>query len=107
MLVPILPGASRSRSNLWDTLGVGGLVDWTCMAMIQLNPEIWVITPKGYGLAFLVTDYGLDHNKVFTVLLDSGDVLDFDIKDIRRTENPSFGVKAPEVPNPYYNNKEK
>ena len=89
------------------TLGVGGLVYWTNMEMIQLSPEIWVITPKGYGLAFLVTDYGLDHNKVFTVLLDSGDVLDFDIKDIRRTENPSFGVKAPGVPNPYYNNKEK
>jgi hypothetical protein len=77
------------------------------MEIVQLNPEIWVVTPKGYGLAFLVTDYGLDHNKVFTVLLDCGDVLDFDIKDIRRTENPSFGVKAPEVPNPYYNNKEK
>lgn len=70
--------------------------------MLQINPEIWVMTPKGEGLAFLVTDYGLDHNKVFTVLLNCGDVLDFDIRDIRRCENPSFGVQAPEVPRSYY-----
>ncbi|NDD81912.1 MAG: hypothetical protein EBZ53_05020 [Verrucomicrobia bacterium] len=70
--------------------------------MFQLNPEMWVMTPKGEGLAFLVTDYGMDHNKIFTVMLQSGDILDFDIRDLRRTENPSFGVKAPEVPNPHY-----
>ena len=70
--------------------------------MLQLNPEMWVMTPKGEGLAFIVTDYGMDHNKIFTVMLQSGDILDFDIRDLRRTENPSFGVKAPEVPNPHY-----
>ena len=70
--------------------------------MFQLNPEMWVMTPKGEGLAFLVTDYGMDHNKIFTVMLQSGDILDFDIRDLSRTENPSFGVKAPEVPNPHY-----
>ena len=70
--------------------------------MLQINPEMWVMTPKGEGLAFLVTDYGMDHNKIFTVMLQSGDILDFDIRDLRRTENPSFGVKAPEVPNPHY-----
>ena len=70
--------------------------------MLQLNPEMWVMTPKGEGLAFLVTDYGMDHNKIFTVMLQSGDILDFDIRDLRRTENPSFGVKAPDVPNPHY-----
>ena len=70
--------------------------------MLQLNPEMWVMTPKGEGLALLVTDYGMDHNKIFTVMLQSGDILDFDIRDLRRTENPSFGVRAPEVPNPHY-----
>jgi hypothetical protein len=70
--------------------------------MLQLNPEMWMMTPKGEGMAFIVTDYGLDHNKVFTIMLQSGDILDFDMKDVRRTENPSFGVKAPEVPNPHY-----
>ena len=71
--------------------------------MLQLNPEIWVMTPKGEGLAFLVTDYGLDHNKVFSVLLQSGDVLDFDLKDIRRCENATYGLtKQPAPPEPHY-----
>ncbi|NBU73235.1 MAG: hypothetical protein EBS53_17655 [Bacteroidetes bacterium] len=71
--------------------------------MLQLNPEIWVMTPKGEGLAFLVTDYGLDHNKVFSVLLQSGDVLDFDLKDIRRCENATYGlVQMPKPPEPHY-----
>ena len=61
------------------------------------------MTPKGEGLAFLITDYGLDHNKVFPVLLQSGDVLDFDLKDIRRCENATYGlVQMPKPPEPHY-----
>ena len=86
-----------------NALGVGGLVYWISMEMIQLNPELWMMTPKGEGLAFLVTDYGMDHNKIFTVMLNTGEILDFDLRDCRRCENPSFGVQAPSVPNPYYN----
>ncbi|NBW22303.1 MAG: hypothetical protein EBR82_81560 [Caulobacteraceae bacterium] len=71
--------------------------------MLQLNPEIWMMTPKGEGLAFLATDYGCDHNKVFTVLLQSGDVLDFDMKDCRRCENPTYGLtQMPKPPEPHY-----
>lgn len=71
--------------------------------MLQLNPEIWVMTPKGEGLAFLVTDYGLDHNKVFSVLLQGGDVLDFDLKDVRRCENATYGlINQPKPPEPHY-----
>jgi len=70
--------------------------------VVQLNPELWMMTPKGEGLAFLVTDYGLDHNKIFTIMLNHGEILDFDLRDCRRCENPSFGVQAPAVPNPYY-----
>ncbi|NBW22720.1 MAG: hypothetical protein EBR82_83725, partial [Caulobacteraceae bacterium] len=57
--------------------------------MLQLNPEMWVMTPKGEGLAFLVTDYGMDHNKIFTVMLQSGDIL----KNIRelRADNRKKG----------------
>jgi len=84
-------------------VGAGSLVYRTSMEIIQLKPELWMMTPKGEGLAFLVTDYGLDHNKIFTIMLNHGEILDFDLRDCRRCENPSFGVKAPEVPNPYYN----
>jgi len=71
--------------------------------MLQLKPEMWVMTPKGEGLAFLVLDPGLDQNKIFTVLLQSGDILDFDMKDLRRCENPTYGIlQMPEPPEPHY-----
>ena len=70
--------------------------------MLQLNPEVWLMTPKGEGLAFLVTDYGHDSNKIFTILLQNGDVLDFDMKDCRRCENPTYGVGFPKQPEPHY-----
>lgn len=71
--------------------------------MLQLNPEIWMMTPKGEGLAFLCTDYGCDHNKVFSVLLQNGDILDFDMKDCRRCENATYGLtKMPQPPEPHY-----
>ena len=70
--------------------------------MLQLNPEVWLMTPKGEGLAFLVTDYGHDSNKIFTILLQNGDVLDFDMKDCRRCENPTYGVGLPKQPEPHY-----
>lgn len=71
--------------------------------MIQLNPEVWMMTPLGEGMAFLCTDYGLDSNKIFTILLQNGDILDFDMKDCRRCENPTFGIiKQPEKPKPHY-----
>ena len=68
----------------------------------QLNPELWMMTPKGEGLAILATDYGMDHNKIFTVMLNSGEILDFDIRDCRRCENPSFCIDAPDRPSPHY-----
>ena len=70
--------------------------------MLQLNPEVWVMTPLGEGLAFIVSDFGCDHNKIFTVLLQNGSILDFDLKDLRRCENPTFGVPAPKLPTAHY-----
>lgn len=70
--------------------------------MLQLSPEVWMMTPKGEGMAFIVTDYGHDANKIFTVLLQCGDILDFDMKDCRRCENPTYGVAAPKQPEPHY-----
>ena len=72
------------------------------VTLLQLKPEIWVMTPKGEGLAFLVADPGMDHNKVFTVLLQEGSILDFDMKDCRRCENPTFGVPPPSIPKSHY-----
>lgn len=61
-----------------------------------------MMTPKGEGLAFICTDFGLDHNKTFTILLQDGDILEFDMKDCRRCENPTYGVKPSIIPDPHY-----
>jgi len=83
-------------------MGACGMDHRTGLEMMQLNPELWMMTPKGEGLAFLVTDYGMDHNKIFTIMLNSGEILDFDIRDCRRCENPSFCIDAPSRPKPHY-----
>ncbi len=37
--------------------------------IVQLNPPIWVMTPKGEGLAQLVIDYGIEHELHWTVFI--------------------------------------
>jgi hypothetical protein len=63
--------------------------------MIQLKPELFVYTPKGEGMAWLIVDYGIEHNKVWTVALRNGQVVDFCQKDITRPENLTYGIDEP------------
>jgi len=51
------------------------------MTMIQLNPKIWVMTPLGEGMAFLVVDSGSANQKILSVILKSGSIMDFQMKD--------------------------
>ena len=70
--------------------------------MLQLNPPIWVMTPLGEGMWVICYEPGLEHNKLCTVMLQNGDILDFDLKDLRCTENPTFGRMPSERPDPHY-----
>lgn len=68
--------------------------------ILQLSPPWWVQTEKGDGWALLVTDIGADHNKVFTVHIhETGEFLDFNIKQIRGCENATYGIPRPFPPN--------
>lgn len=40
--------------------------------LLQLNPPLPLITPKGSGWAHLVIDYGQEHDLLWVVFLDSG-----------------------------------
>lgn len=40
--------------------------------ILQLDPPIPLVTPKGKGLAHLVIDYGPEHNLLWVVFLDEG-----------------------------------
>jgi hypothetical protein len=59
--------------------------------MIQLNPQIPVITPKGNGWAFFLIDRSQEHNLEWVVFLDDGGFCwIFQNSDIRIQKNLTF-----------------
>lgn len=60
------------------------------MSMLQLNPMLPCVTPRGKGYAFLVIDYSQEHDLLFTVALDNGECWTYSNKDIRMCENISM-----------------
>jgi hypothetical protein len=68
-------------------------------ALLQLNPPLFCVTPKGDGIARLVIDYGPDLNPVFVVELDeTREWLCFDLKDMRGSGNPMWNLTHSEPP---------
>jgi hypothetical protein len=62
------------------------------MQMLQLNPSIPVDTPKGSGLALLVTWLSEEHHLIWTVCIDStGELWSYENPFIRGTKNITFG----------------
>ena len=43
------------------------------MTILQLNPPIPLVCPKGRGYAHLVIDYSPEHDLMFTIFIDSGE----------------------------------
>lgn len=59
--------------------------------MIQLNPQIPVITPKGNGWAFFLIDRSQEHDLEWVVFLDDGGFCwTFRNSDIRIQKNLTF-----------------
>ena len=59
--------------------------------MIQLNPQIPVITPKGNGWAFFLIDRSQEHDLEWVVFLDDGGFYwTFNNSDIRIQKNLTF-----------------
>ena len=59
--------------------------------MIQLNPTIPVLTPKGTGWAFFLIDRSQEHDLEWVVFLDNGGYCwTFRNSDIRIQKNPTF-----------------
>lgn len=60
--------------------------------MIQLNPPVPLETPKGKGLAFILTDYGVEHNLMWTVAIDAtGELWSFKNPEVRAQKNITMG----------------
>jgi len=65
------------------------------MVIYEPRQPLEVDTPKGRGRVWLVTDYGTETEKLFTVVLnESGEVWEFTNKDIRATQNLTMGRGA-------------
>lgn len=60
--------------------------------MIQLNPPIPLQTPKGSGVAWFLIDYGLEHNLMWVVVIDTtGEIWTFQNPDVRAQKNITQG----------------
>jgi hypothetical protein len=55
--------------------------------ILQLNPRIPLMTPKGPGEAIIFRDPGPDHDDLWTVLLQSNVVWTFKNSEVRGVEN--------------------
>lgn len=65
--------------------------------ILQLNPPIWVETPKGEGHALFLIDYGVSINTIWVVhLLDSAKVIHVDSSEIRVYGNEMWNIPHPQ-----------
>ena len=65
-------------------------------ALLQLNPPLWCLTPKGEGFAIVLIDYGPMLNSVWIVhLLETGDVIHVDSTEVRLGGNEMWNIDPP------------
>jgi hypothetical protein len=59
--------------------------------IIQLDPPIFMETPKGVGLAWFLIDYGVEHNLCWVVAIEAtGQIWTFQNPEVRATKNITF-----------------
>jgi len=60
------------------------------MYILELQNRIEVETPKGNGVILLVTEFGTETSKVFTVIQSSGQIWEWQPRDIKVKDNITF-----------------
>ena len=66
--------------------------------ILQLNPTIPLITPKGKGFAHFLIDYSQEHSLIWVVFLnETGECWSFPNKDVRLDQNLTLGVRVSEL----------
>jgi hypothetical protein len=70
--------------------------------IIQLNPTIPLITPKGEGIAHFLIDYGIEHDLYWvTFITETQECWTFSNRDIRACKNITIGRKERPIKVPY------
>lgn len=59
----------------------------------ETNNRLDVITPKGKGVIWLVIDYGHESDTIYTIIQESGELWQWTHKDIKISQNITFGRK--------------
>jgi hypothetical protein len=60
--------------------------------IIQLNPPIPLITPKGKAMAHVLLDYGIEYDLIWICFIDeTGECWNFRNPEIRLQKNLTFG----------------
>lgn len=61
--------------------------------ILQLNPTIWLQTPKGQGLCHFLIDYGEEHDLLWVVVDDAtGEIWAWPNPQVRAVKNISLGA---------------
>ena len=62
------------------------------MIIYEPRQQLQVETTKGQGRIYLITEYGTEIEKIFTVIIDAtGEIWEFGNQDIRATKNKTMG----------------
>jgi len=64
------------------------------MFILEAENRIDVETPKGKGVIWLITDYGTETSKVYTVIQDNGTLWEWLPNQIKVKDNITFGRKT-------------
>jgi len=59
--------------------------------MLQLNPAIPVVTPKGNAMAHVLLDYGIESDLIWVCFEANGECWSWGNKDIRAQTNITIG----------------
>lgn len=62
--------------------------------MLQLNPQIPMVTPKGKGYANFLVDRGMEFDNEWIVFLENGEIWSFLNNEVRLEKNYTYGRKA-------------
>ena len=61
------------------------------IVIYEPRQELEVETPKGKGRIWLVTEYGTEIEKIFTVILNNGLIWEFTNREVVATKNITMG----------------
>ena len=58
--------------------------------MLQLNPPLPVVTPKGKAMAHVLIDYGPEHDLIWTCFQQDGEIWCWRNQDVRAEKNTTY-----------------